>query len=785
MKKKKKLPKYTNGGTSVYDESTATNKSAEGMAGQVLPWMQFATGLRDMGQSMLPRDEAGNIQGGGSKAANEWMTADHTHMINAAKQGDALGVLRESAGMGKIGRSISQIANKDQKTDGLWGKFNKAVGMPKDKELVDPNAEIQAEANKQDMLNKLQYGTFRQGGISYPTNAIPIHGNNWAVPTFPNGGRMYNPNVGIPNAEIEKQEVVNHPSGGVQSFDLNSHENATSANQINLEGGAKILSDKIKNPLTKKPFAQEAKRFDTSKEEKILNDSKATSSAKKTAELNFMTKKALFNKTFEQQEAIKMEKASKYLNKLGIHNNGGIQKYTEGGQQPVMKSAVTPTNTPVPSGYNLMANVNLNQDPTMIPEGVNIGGYNQFQKFLSSKDFVKDPRMNTNEGRKLYTDELINEFNSSDYVKKFPNNKITPESIKAIQQYHKLSDPNVSVDGWVGSQTSQMRYPSPIVNEKMTDPNKQYYEATWGNKKYRLPADKYSIDPTTKKAKWNKEDLILVNENGGVQKFKGGGKKYADSVKFEPRIAEDTGYYPIVPGTYTGYGEPVTEAIDPRFIQKNPLNDTQAELLVNSAKAYKPEQPTQDTPKGSNWKNTAYQVGTGLASNMGELYTMFKASKPVEVQKRYDYTPKLLNNTAAERAAWRIYKNTADSLKSAGLSSGQYISNLSANRARLTEQLDESRINRENVNAGIENQAQQYNIAGKYAVDDINAKNRAAKENLQLKATERMSTNFTQQSKDYRATEQERQMLPFMQKAFSDPAFQQMFAKWMASQGVA
>lgn len=162
--------------------------------------------------------------------------------------------------------------------------------------------------------------------------------------------------------------------------------------------------------------------------------------------------------------------------------------------------------------------VNLNTDPTKIPMGTNAAGYNAFNAFLTKKNLVNDPRMNTNEGRKEITDAMINEFNSSDYVKKFPTNAIKAEDIKKVQQYHKMSDPNVVVDGWVGSQTSQMKFP--IVSTKFTrknnDPKHPDYnvpiqdsiDIDYGSKKYKLAADKYNAG--------NFDKANFVDEQGNM-----------------------------------------------------------------------------------------------------------------------------------------------------------------------------------------------------------------------------------------------------------------------------
>jgi len=149
------------------------------------------------------------------------------------------------------------------------------------------------------------------------------------------------------------------------------------------------------------------------------------------------------------------------------------------------------------SGVDLTADIIINKDPSQIPKDVNYGGWNAFQSFvkkqtLDGEPFVGNPRLNTTEGKQL-GQNMIDTFNSSDYVKKFPQNKITPEQVQAVQQYHKLADPNVQTEGWFGSQTSRMRYPQATVyymedKDKNIISKEGYVPVTWGNKQYVTPA---------------------------------------------------------------------------------------------------------------------------------------------------------------------------------------------------------------------------------------------------------------------------------------------------------
>lgn len=148
------------------------------------------------------------------------------------------------------------------------------------------------------------------------------------------------------------------------------------------------------------------------------------------------------------------------------------------------------------SNVDLTKKVNLNQNPNQIPQNANAAGWNAFQGYLQKQNMVNDPRMNTPEGRKALTDQSVQGFNKSDYVTKYPQNAITPDNIKAAQQYHKQSDPNVQVDQWVGSQTSQLKYPTPTRyfqtdQSKVTPQDKQgFVPVTWGNQRYVQDASK-------------------------------------------------------------------------------------------------------------------------------------------------------------------------------------------------------------------------------------------------------------------------------------------------------
>lgn len=155
---------------------------------------------------------------------------------------------------------------------------------------------------------------------------------------------------GIPNSLIEKQEVVQNPDGTTQQVNVGTHESKKDA-KVNLKPGARVFSDRLKLPGSKKTVAKEAEAFKTNKEEKILSDKKSTGLAKNTAALVSKFKQQKLDELFQAQEDFKMSKVAKYAEKLGVnlpqtkfkmggmkecYSNGGVKlpKYPNGNDNP-------------------------------------------------------------------------------------------------------------------------------------------------------------------------------------------------------------------------------------------------------------------------------------------------------------------------------------------------------------------------------------------------------------------------------------------------------------------
>jgi len=175
----------------------------------------------------------------------------------------------------------------------------------------------------------------------------------------------------------------------------------------------------------------------------------------------------------------------------------------------------------VKSGINLTDIVNLNQNPFDIPKIVYpiVTSWNAFQKYLQNNDLVRNPSFNKNQ---IDTTKIINNYNDSIVDTTNPyTQKITQTDIIAAQTFHKINDSKVQIDGWVGSQTSQLKYPKPITFYSSIDPKsknsppvsvKGWLPTIWGNK--RFVVDAQVITDYVKKGLYPPYSfLILYDEN--------------------------------------------------------------------------------------------------------------------------------------------------------------------------------------------------------------------------------------------------------------------------------
>ncbi len=276
-----------------YDEQTKATYQGQAVGNGLTqsgaafsPLIGMGTGIRKSATSIV------GDKSGANRTASNWMAAPHEAASSdfaAAKtaETDAQKFGSYGAAMGdfnpagtKLRQMFSYGTGNDEKTTGFWGKYNDLTG-------------ITGRNNQKALMNEQQ---FAMGGMN-----------------------------GMPNSEVEKQENTLNPDGSATQFNGPSHEQGGIPTQ--LDPGTLIFSDKLK--YQGKTFATLNKANNTSKEDKILSDKKASSTAKQSAELSKQAKIKNSLSIFKIQEDLKQTKFDNYQKRLG-----GIQKFPWGGKKP-------------------------------------------------------------------------------------------------------------------------------------------------------------------------------------------------------------------------------------------------------------------------------------------------------------------------------------------------------------------------------------------------------------------------------------------------------------------
>jgi hypothetical protein len=195
--------------------------------------------------------------------------------------------------------------------------------------------------------------------------------------------------------------------------------------------------------------------------------------------------------------------------------------------------------------------INLNKNPLDYPgiTGEIVVTWNFFQKYLQKIKYVADVSYDSNK-RLKDTQKIISDYNEKIETKTITTSNNTPlseiywqylkpitqDNIKAAQTFHNKNDSRVKIDGWVGSQTSQLIYPIPLVeftflkskntkkdsyltinsteesDIKIPYRNSGYLPVVWGNKRFVVSAQVYT-DYTKKKLSPPYSSFYLYDEN--------------------------------------------------------------------------------------------------------------------------------------------------------------------------------------------------------------------------------------------------------------------------------
>ena len=137
------------------------------------------------------------------------------------------------------------------------------------------------------------------------------------------GGNNMNPNV-----LTENNEVAQLPNGAIDTMHGETHAGPNGGIPMNLPTGTRIFSEKLKDPDTKKSYAKMAKKFETAKEQKILDDVNSDKMAKETAKMQMDKKNQESDILFRRMETNKLS---------GLHGED-VKQQTQQDYMPEMQA---------------------------------------------------------------------------------------------------------------------------------------------------------------------------------------------------------------------------------------------------------------------------------------------------------------------------------------------------------------------------------------------------------------------------------------------------------------
>lgn len=527
---------------------------------------------------------------------------------------------------------------------------------------------------------------------------------------FPNGG-IYPQGGEMGNAELEKKEVIQHIDGTTDQVNAPTHSQG--GVDVNLEGGARIFSDRLKTK-DKITFAKAAEKYKTDKFEKILSDESRDKLSKKTAELMISKHNKELDKLFAEQESLKTQQEESDLNKIMFAKGGtmispkkaakilhegvankkpltdkqrkfmavhayGKPKYPNGGitnnlqdsinniQQPVMSNGFVDKGTTMTNGSQVPVN-NLRYVPTRDPRSGEITYYESPVK-ATPQEFAN---MN---------------MQSSD-----ANNILSPGSRKISFQE---------------AENAYKQFPNSFSYGK-------------------LPGDLN----TTK-------DNRFIKAYGGVMpKYPIGGT----FGPYNPNYQQPN--FSTTPDNNGGYG---------------PLAGSYGKMTPDASGVNRADD------QGVNWSNIAFQGANFLGQNIGNLAYLKNEGKKYDTVNYGEVTPNLVSDTSAIQDAERSYNAARVGIRDAsGGNSGNYLSNLQnlqandvMNKAKIREQFA-------NTNAGIRNQTSMFNKGNQIQGMRDEAANKGVSTSNYYKALNGLGENIAGQSKDIRQENMDNKMLQLL-----------------------
>ena len=194
---------------------------------------------------------------------------------------------------------------------------------------------------------------------------------------------------------------------------------------------------------------------------------------------------------------------------------------------------------------------------------------------------------------------------------------------------------------------------------------------------------------------------------------------------------------------------------------------------------------TTRTGGGNKYNNRDKMLqGIGMAASIApELDYLKNQGKRYDTQKLYEYNPSLMDPTETIKGIKYAGKQSQENINIGSMGSGAtLLANAAAQRNKTSADIAKATKDYDNANVAITNRGKEYNIGNRYAVDDINARNKGAALSNYYKTLDSAGGKVNQGTKDIRGGNQDNQMMAMIPKMINDPQFKKFFEEYQKGQ---
>ncbi len=249
------------------------------------------------------------------------------------------------------------------------------------------------------------------------------------------------------NVEVEGQEMLQTPNG--LAGPVYGPPHSQGGIDMQLPQGTKVFSEKLKDPQTKKSYAQMAKPYSTEKDVKNLKSKFTDKIGKATADLNIKLKNENLDELFQKQEIEKLtglhgsKVQQEAMMAQGYMKNGGqLPKMSGGGQEDnwTQQKFVTKQGQETPKGGNLNDNPLFNWEGARqmweqkAREAGALGAKDRFKKTEDLQEFAYDWALDNDPSliRDMYKQWGVTNKNEARY-KDYDVNNLSDQQLKDLR----------------------------------------------------------------------------------------------------------------------------------------------------------------------------------------------------------------------------------------------------------------------------------------------------------------------------------------------------------------